>query len=90
MFEEYGKVASCMQGKVGIITGKRLSVLEGGWIYKGVNLFGKPWQSKKPTILASCILEWTLICHEEHKKMLEEMNGTVAQQVEASALETEQ
>ena len=43
---EYGRLAVCSKGRLGIVTGKR--ELPWGLSFVGIGLDGKPWASREP------------------------------------------
>jgi hypothetical protein len=62
-----GKVAKCLHGKIGVIACTKREhrwcketnkTWPEGVIYYGCTLDGKPWQSKKPTIIADSLREY--------------------------------
>lgn len=65
--ENYGKVAKCQRGKVGIITYKEERQIydkadEHSYhtytLYHGIGLDGSAWQSKNPCIIADSVADY--------------------------------
>lgn len=74
-----GSVCKCRHGYLGIITSNPAN----NPLYKGVQLNGKPWQSKHPTLVAKTVADFIVDCKMD-SELMEQVIGTIACEVSQS------
>ena len=75
-----GSVCKCRHGYLGIITDNPIANQRNplnGPLYKGVQLNGKPWQSKHPTKVAETVADFIVDCKMD-SELMEQVIGTIA------------